>query len=145
MKREIVDAALFQQFKKYMIEKRAKKSKTTQTGTHLRRKRQIATTGYDILKNLTIDEMKEERSNFLHDKFPGIGPTGLPTRLVDFMLAPSPDIVLESHALVHNPAVEKQTCANGMLTFGCRKYLVDCNGYKIIRPLRPLGGFKGSI
>ena len=32
MRREIVDAALFQQFKKYMIEKKANKSKTTQTG-----------------------------------------------------------------------------------------------------------------
>ena len=91
-----------------------------------------------------MDEMEEEKSNFLQDKFPGIGPNGLPTNLVDFMLAPSPDIVMESHALVHNPAVEKQTCANGMLTFGCRKYLVDCNRYIIfiIRPLRSLGGFK---
>ena len=33
MKREIVDAALFQQFMKYMIEKKANESKTTQTYT----------------------------------------------------------------------------------------------------------------
>ena len=78
-----------------------------------------------------MDEMEEKKSNFLQDKFPGIGPNGLPTNLVDFMSAPSPDIVMESHALVHNPAVEKQTCANGMLTFGCRKYLilVYCSRY----------------
>ena len=49
---------------------------------------------------------------------------GLPTKLVEFMSAPSPDIVLESHTLVHNPEDEKQTCANGMLTFECLgKYL----------------------
>ena len=65
--------------------------------------------------------MEEERINFLQDKFPGIGPKALPTNLVDFMSAPSPDIVLESHVLVHNPADEKQSCANGMFTFGCRK------------------------
>ena len=34
MKREIVDAALFQQFMKYMIEKKANESKTTQTYTN---------------------------------------------------------------------------------------------------------------
>ena len=33
MKREIVDAALFQQFMKYMIEKKANKAKTPQTDT----------------------------------------------------------------------------------------------------------------
>ena len=33
MKREIVDAALFQQFMKYMIEKKANESETTQTYT----------------------------------------------------------------------------------------------------------------
>lgn len=49
---------------------------------------------------------------------------GLPTKLVEFMSAPSPDIVLESHTLVHNPEDEKQTCGNGMLTFECLgKYL----------------------
>ena len=88
-------------------------------GAQRRRKRETTTAGDDILKNLTINEMEEERSNFLRDKFPGMDPKGLPTKLVDFMSAPSPEIVLESHALVHNPVDEVPTCANGMLTFGC--------------------------
>ena len=88
--------------------------------TQRRRKRET-TTGDDILKNLTIAEMEKERSNFLQDKFPGMNPKGSPTKLVEFMSAPSPDIVLESHALVHNPVDEIQTCASRMLTFGCCK------------------------
>ena len=58
-------------------------------------------------------------------------PKGLPTKLVEYMSAPSPNTVLESQALVYNPVDEKQTCANGMLTFECLgKYV--CIAYKNI-------------
>ena len=87
-------------------------------GTQRRRKRET-TTGNDILKNLTTAEMEKERSNFLEDKFPGMDPNGLPTKLVEFMSAPSPDIVLESHALVYDPVDEIQTCGSGKMTFQC--------------------------
>ena len=87
-------------------------------GTQRRRKRET-TTGDDILKNLTIAEMEKERSNFLQDKFPGMDPKGSPTKLVEFMSAPSPDIVLESHALVYDPVDEIQTCGSGKMTFQC--------------------------
>ena len=138
MNREIVDVAFLQQFKKYMFEKKANESKETEpdiesgkcwifsslncltilkenllspAGKQHRRKRETITAGYDVLKTLTNDEIKEERSNFLKDKFPGMDPKGLPTKLVEYMSAPSPNTVLESQALVYNPVDEKQTCA----------------------------------
>ena len=83
MSREILDAAVVQQFKKYL----AKQDK--------------------VFEQLTKNELKEESENFLQQYYPGA--KSPPNKMVELMSSPAPSKSLDNSVLV-NPEEEK-TCS----------------------------------
>ena len=75
MSRDIVDAAVMQQFKKYLSKK------------------------FLILEKLTKNETKEEHESFINEYYPGA--KGSPNEMVELMTSPNPAKSNQNQALVN--------------------------------------------
>ena len=81
MSRDIVDAALMQQFKKYLAKKGFMK-----TSSEVRVRRD--TKRYGQQERLTMNETIEEFENFMNEYYPGA--KAPPNEIVELMTSPSP-------------------------------------------------------
>ena len=102
MTKEVIDAALMHQFKKFLAEKNKK------------------------LDKLSADELKEESKDFLNKMYPGSKQP--PNQLIQLLSSPSAEKSLKTDTLVNTE--DEKTCSKARKKrSGCPGSGWDINGY----------------